>query len=206
MLEKIYNKGDWEVFRLNENILKEIKKERNKQLGMSEPKTEEVFKSIIDNYKKLLLDSPRNVVDYEISIVLSNANGFSDFGKITHLYQIYNIFGDIFFINVKESSFFPIMTDEEGVLDENIEDISFIDKDIFPPIEKQKPFSIKEFIQICEQLNVYVNLHCYESSQSDVLGALTITVKPYRIYNRSNEGVECYLDSIAIADKINKTN
>lgn len=191
---------------MNENILKEIKKERNKQLGMLEPKTEEVFKSIIDSYKKLLLDSPRNVVDYEISIVLSHPNGFSDFGKITNLYQIYNIFGDIFFINIKESSFFPIMTDEEGLLDENIEDVSFIDKDVFLPIENQRPLSIKEFIQLCEQLNVYVNLYCYESSQSDVLGALVLVVKPYKIYTSNNEGIESYLASIAIADKNNKTN
>ena len=167
----------------------EILKARKEKLGLDKVDTKRVLDCILNAYKEIILDAPRNIIGYSIDIFISNMNNYNKLGNIENLYAKW---GDNFYVDLNNSVFFEMEVDEEGNLNgDNEEKVYFRDRDELKEIENIS-FSLKEVIDYCKENDFKIRL-----CGSDIYDSPTaVEIEPYESYDENNESVNCYLNSI----------
>lgn len=170
---------------MDKNFKSDLIKERKEKLGLNDTNTSEVFNTILIHYKKTLLDAPKNISDYSISIVFTNMNGLNHLGIIDELYQTW---GDNYFVDKNNSSLVPLEVNEDGQIEFD-DSISFKDISGLENID-QTSFSLKELIDLCKEYNF--NIKLYSKDDDDVS---TIEIEVLKSFIE-NESIDRYLKQI----------
>ena len=167
----------------------EIEKARKEKLGLDKVDTKKVFDSIMSVYKEKVIDAPRNIMGYTIDLVICNMNKYNKLGNKEYLYSEW---GDNFYVDLNNSSFFEVEIDEDGDINhDNENELYFKDRSELKEIENIS-FSLKELISYCEKNNFKVRLCDNSPSNSPT----TIEIEPYEPYNQNEKSINCYLKSI----------
>ena len=169
------------------NLRDEIINARKEKLGLTEKNTEKVFNSLLQNYKEILLNAPRNIMGYTIDLVICNMSGYNKLGGAERLY---NDNKDIVYVDINNSTYFENEVDEEGntVSDRSKKFKEYSELDILQNIS----FSIKEFIDLCKENDIYVRLFAKEDYETET----TLEIEVSRTFNDKEESILEYLKQV----------
>ena len=121
-------------------------------------------------YKSKIVNEARNIMGYTLDVVVANMNGFNRLGNSQNIYQKW---GDNFYIDFYNSVFCKEEVDENGDLVSNKSE-AFSEINELDSI-KNISFSLKEIILICKQNNIDIKLH----TKDDYSTMTTLEIKPY---------------------------
>ena len=170
------------------NLRDEIIEERKKHLGLNKTDTEEIYDKIINYYKKIMIQAPRNIIDYVIDITICNMNNYNKLGNIE---DINRNWGDSnIFVDLKNSVFLAQEVDEESYIESCDERICFSDISDFTDIEDIS-FSIKELIESCEKDDISIRIFTKDNSENPS----AIEIEPHKRFEMT-EDIKRYLDSL----------
>lgn len=163
----------------------EILNERKKKLGLDMVDTKKVFETILNGYKKEIVNAKKEIIGYTIDIAICNMNGYNRLGTLENLYK--NLGDNNYYIDLKNSFFVEIETNDDGDT-ESYGDIPFQKITEFEGI-KDTAFSIKELIDLCKDKDFMVKIY----AEDDANHITTIEIKPYEEFKLHNT-VKNYLD------------
>jgi len=164
-----------------------IIQERNEKLGLNNINTKLVFDTILKSYRELLLKAPKEILDYTLDIVITNVNGFNRLGSIEDLYSNY---GDLYFIDINNSSFVSDVVDIDGSY-ETGDSIYFKEIDDLKSI-KEYSISLKEIINICKENNCKIGLYTNENCNEP----FTLEIIIQKPFDSNNKSIKTYLESL----------
>lgn len=169
------------------NFNEKIQNERKKHLGLDKVDTEKVYTTIINCYKKKLIEAPREILGYSIDIVMCNMNYYN---KLGDLKSLNNKWGDTnFYVDLRNSSFLEQGVDDEGNI-ESYDSIAFNDLKELKELEDMS-YSLKEMIDLCKKDNF--NIKIFADSKEDY--ETTIEITPYQSFEENNS-INVYLDTL----------
>lgn len=168
------------------NFAEKILEERNKKLGLYNINTNHIFNTILNSYKNILLNAPREIVDYVICISFTNVNGLRNLGELKNLYSNW---GDVFFIDNNNSSFTADEVNKDGKIDIS-EGIDFKNIKELEKIKSQC-FSLKELINLCKENNFNIKIF---SKDDDFDSMIEITV--LKKFNPEEQSIKTYLNTM----------
>ncbi|MBR1416764.1 MAG: hypothetical protein IJ572_02985 [Bacilli bacterium] len=166
------------------NFRNEIEIERKKRLGLDEVNTKMIYDKLISYYKQRLIEAPREVVGYTISIVLCNMNYYNKLGKLEELNS--NWGDNNFYVDPNYSGLIELETDETGNV-EGSNDVLFKDVEELNSINNVS-FSLKEMIELCEKDD-------FEASIFAGGDEISLDINPYKKFTMNSE-LETYLNSL----------
>ena len=169
------------------NLKKEIEQARKEYLGLTEFDSKKIFENIMKSYNKLLIDSPRAVVDYTIDIAICNMNFYNRLGKLEELNKRWG--DNKFYVDLRKSAFVSEEINDDGNM-ESIDDILFKDIPELKIIENTS-FSIKEIIELCKANNYRINIFAKEEQEH----ITSLEVAPYKDYE-INDNIKRYLETL----------
>lgn len=166
------------------NLRDEIINARKEKLGLTEKNTKKIFDLIIQNYKELILDAPRNIMGYSINLIVCNMNGYNKLGSIEKLYKEND---DTFYVDMKNSTYLEVEVDEEGrtFADNDKKFKEFSNLSVIENIS----FSIKELIELCKENNILFRLY----TQNDYDYDTAIEIEPFKVYDGKERNIVEYL-------------
>lgn len=168
-------------------IQQEIRELRMKKLGLTIVSTKKVFDTLLDCYKETLINAPRGTIDYSICISICDFNGYNRLGKVE---ELYNKWGDNYFIDLNNSVFLGKSLDSDG----NVEYDSEINFKDIPKLQEiiNIQFSLKEIIEMCQEYNVRIKLF----SKDDDVDESAIEIDVNESFNSEEKNIKIYLDSV----------
>lgn len=144
------------------NILDDITEIRKENFKLNKQDTKLVFETLIKVYKSKIVNEARNIMGYTLDVVVANMNGFNRLGNSQNIYQKW---GDNFYIDFYNSVFCKEEVDENGDLVSNKSEV-FSEINELNSI-KNISFSLKEIILICKQNNIDIKLHTKDDYSTD---------------------------------------
>ena len=131
------------------SIKNEVDIIRKENLKLNKKDTKLVFETLMKVYKSKIVNEARNIMGYTLDVVVANMNGFNRLGNSQNIYQKW---GDNFYIDFYNSVFCKEEVDENGDLVSNKSE-AFSEINELDSI-KNISFSLKEIILICKQNNI----------------------------------------------------
>lgn len=173
---------------------KEVENERKKYLGLDKVDTEKVYTTIIEDYKKRIIEAPRKIFGYTIDIVICNINYYNRLGDLKNLNSNW---GDSnFFVDLKHSVYMEMGVNDDGNI-ESYDDIEFNSIEEFKELENIS-FSLKEIIELCKKDNFEINIFTYAKEYDETdreENETTIEITPYMPF-KENDNIKTYLDTL----------
>lgn len=165
-----------------------IIEERKKRFGLNETDTKKIYDKIFSYYKQIMIQAPRNIIDYVIDITICNMNNYNRLGKLDDLNRNW---GDRnILVDLKNSVFLGQEVDEDSYIESSDEGIRFSDISEFSDIENIS-FSIKEMIELCERDDFSIRIFTKDNSENPS----AIEIEPH-IRFEMTEDIKTYLDSV----------
>lgn len=169
------------------NLRDEIINARKVKLGLTEKNTKKIFDLILQTYKETILDAPRNIMGYTIDLIICDMSGYNKLGGVERLYNDYK---DIVYVDMNNSTYLKNEVDEDG---NTVSDCSKRFKECSElEVLQNISFSIKEFIELCKENDIYVRL--FAKDDYDTETALEIEVS--RAFNDKEESILEYLKQV----------
>ena len=125
------------------SIKNEVDIIRKENLKLNKKDTKLVFETLMKVYKSKIVNEARNIMGYTLDVVVANMNGFNRLGNSQNIYQKW---GDNFYIDFYNSVFCKEEVDENGDLVSNKSE-AFSEINELDSI-KNISFSLKEIIDI----------------------------------------------------------
>ena len=169
------------------NIKNEVDIIRKENLKLNKKDTKLVFETLMKVYKSKIVNEARNIMGYTLDVVVANMNGFNRLGNSQNIYQKW---GDNFYIDFYNSVFCKEEVDENGDLVSNKSE-AFSEINELDSI-KNISFSLKEIILICKQNNIDIKLH----TKDDYSTMTTLEIKPYEGHIQDDTNIDNYLMSV----------
>lgn len=169
------------------DITKNINEMRKQKLGLESQDTNKLFETIMNVYESKIIEEPREIMDYVIDITISNMNGFNKLGAIEN---IYDQWGDYFYIDLNNSAFAIESINKNGDIEIN-QTIEFSEIPQFSEI-KDISFSLSDMIKLCKEHDLYVKLFSDSTQDSD---STSIEIIPYKKFDNENS-IVIYLSSL----------
>lgn len=170
------------------NIREEIENIRKEKFGLNKADTKLVFDTIMNVYKTKIVNEEIQVIGYTLDIVLANMNGFNRLGDVENIYQKW---GDSFYIDFNNSAFCKDEVEEDGDVVCSDYSENFINVAGLENI-KNISISLKDMIEICKENNVNVKLFAKE----DYSTSTTLEMKPYESFDSKEDSINKYLSTI----------
>ena len=98
------------------SIKNEVDIIRKENLKLNKKDTKLVFETLMKVYKSKIVNEARNIMGYTLDVVVANMNGFNRLGNSQNIYQKW---GDNFYIDFYNSVFCKEEVDENGDLVSN---------------------------------------------------------------------------------------
>ena len=166
----------------------EIEKERKNYLGLNELNTKKVYDTIINCYKKIIIEAPREVIDFSIDIVICNMNYYNKLGKLEELNK--NWGDNNFYVDLRNSAYIGLEVQEDGNIENGNDTIEFKNISELNDIEKTA-FSIKEIIDLCKKDDFSIRIYAKDDCNYET----TLEISPHRRFEMCNS-IETYLKTL----------
>ena len=172
------------------NVKNEIDNLRKDKLGLNNHDTELILNTIIDVYKSKIINENRNTIGYGIDLVIANMNGLNRLGDVEKINQKW---GDIFYIDLNNSTFCKEVINEDGDIIFSDNCINFNDITELEKINKVS-FSLKDLITLCNEENINIKLFTKE----DYSTMTTLEMKLYENFDSNEDSINKYLSTVIV--------